>query len=440
MFKFLSKTVLHGRRPIKIKTLKCHILQKNPSLSFSTSSVQQSFTVSYLMKTCGLSPESALSASKHVNFETPNQPDSVMAFLKNHGFSKSQIATIIGKMPRILSSKVEKTLLPKVTFFNSKGISSTDLTKLFVKNPHLLRLSLERKIIPNFNFLSNLFQSDNVALVVLNFQPRIFFYDFDACILPNCNVLRQNGVPELNIVKGFRRVPKTFFVTPVVFKDNVEEVKKMGFNPERFSFVVALDVLGSVRKSTWERKFDVYNKCGWSEKEILEAFRRFPLALALPEYKIKAVMDFLVNVMGFQASSIAKQPLLLGFSMEKRLVPRGLFVKDLVSMGLLKKELGLRISWKRGRQTSSNSESARVAFKASPVQSQASIKGRAEAGQRKSRSDAVGSSQGEMVKCASQHGIPPLKFKDESMKVQETSESIPPETNSHIDTVIDFLS
>ncbi|KAK8982558.1 hypothetical protein V6N11_046478 [Hibiscus sabdariffa] len=342
MFKFLSKTVLHGRRPIKIKTLKCHILQKNPSLSFSTSSVQQSFTVSYLMKTCGLSPESALSASKHVNFETPNQPDSVMAFLKNHGFSKSQIATIIGKMPRILSSKVEKTLLPKVTFFNSKGISSTDLTKLFVKNPHLLRLSLERKIIPNFNFLSNLFQSDNVALVVLNFQPRIFFYDFDACILPNCNVLRQNGVPELNIVKGFRRVPKTFFVTPVVFKDNVEEVKKMGFNPERFSFVVALDVLGSVRKSTWERKFDVYNKCGWSEKEILEAFRRFPLALALPEYKIKAVMDFLVNVMGFQASSIAKQPLLLGFSMEKRLVPRGLFVKDLVSMGLLKKELGLR--------------------------------------------------------------------------------------------------
>ncbi|KAK8511158.1 hypothetical protein V6N11_046477 [Hibiscus sabdariffa] len=387
MFKFLSKTILHGRRPIKIESLKCH----NPSLSFSTSSDPQSFTVSYLVKTCGLSPESALSASKHVNFETPTQPDSVMAFLKNHGFSKPQIAAIIGKMPRILSCKVEKTLLPKVTFFNSKGISSTDLSKLFVKHPHLLRLSLGRKIIPNFNFLSNLFQSDNVALDVINFQPRIFCSDFDSCILPNCNVLRQNGVPEHNIVKGFRRVPKTFSVTPVVFKDNVEEVKKMGFNPERFSFVVALDVLGSMRKSTWERKFDVYNKCGWSEKEILEAFRRYPWALALSEDKIKAVMDFLVNVMGFQASSVAKYPSLLGLSMEKRIVPRGLFVKDLMSMGLLEKKLGLRILFwiseelflQRFVYSYKEEEKVSELLKLqalSSVQSQASVKSRAEAG------------------------------------------------------------
>ncbi|KAK8555943.1 hypothetical protein V6N13_070019 [Hibiscus sabdariffa] len=94
-------------------------------------------------------------------------------------------------------------------------------------------------------------------------------------------------------------------------------------------------------KSTWERKFDVYKKCGWSEKEILEAFRRNPIVMARSEYKIKAVMDFLVNVMGFQASSVAKLPNVLGLSMEKRIVPRGLLVKDLMSMGLLEKKLGL---------------------------------------------------------------------------------------------------
>ncbi|KAK8507273.1 hypothetical protein V6N12_008614 [Hibiscus sabdariffa] len=354
MFNFLSKTILHGRRPIKIKALKCHNLQNNPSLSFSTSSDQQSFTVSYLMKTCGLSLESALSASKHVNLETPTQPNSVMAFLKNHGISKSQISTIIGKTPRILSSK-----------------------------------------------------------------PRIFCYDLDSCILPNYNVLRQNGVSELNIVKAFRRVPKTFLVTPVVFKDNVEEVKKMGFNPERFSFIVALDVLGSMRKSTWERKFDVYKKCGWSEKEILEAFRRYPLALALSEDKIKAVMDFLVNVMGFQASSVAKYPSLLGLSMEKRIVPRGLFIEDLMSMGLLEKKLGLKILfWVSEELFLQRFVDARFCLlvqvsKARP---------------------------GEMVNVLLSMEFPPLKFKDESMKVQETSELIPPETNSHTYTDIDFLS
>ncbi|KAK8555987.1 hypothetical protein V6N13_070059 [Hibiscus sabdariffa] len=330
--------------------------------------------------------------------------------------------------------RLRKPFCPKLRFFNSRGISSTDLTKLFVKNPHFLRLSLERRIIPNFNFLSNLFQSDNVVLVVLNFQPRIFCYDLDSCILPNYNVLRQNGVSELNIVKAFRRVPKTFLVTPVVFKDNVEEVKKMGFNPERFSFIVALDVLGSMRKSTWERKFDVYKKCGWSEKEILEAFRRYPLALALSEDKIKAVMDFLVNVMGFQASSVAKYPSLLGLSMEKRIVPRGLFIEDLMSMGLLEKKLGLKILF----WVSEELFLQRFVYSYNEEEKVSELL----------KLDArfcllvqVSKARpGEMVNVLLSMEFPPLKFKDESMKVQETSELIPPETNSHTYTDIDFLS
>ncbi|KAL4283510.1 hypothetical protein GQ457_16G029510 [Hibiscus cannabinus] len=339
MFCFLSKSFLHGRRPIKIQAFKSHILQTNP---FSTTSKQQSFTVSYLIKTCGLSPESALSASKHVSFETPNQPDSVIAFFKSHGFSKPQIAAIIGKTPRLLSASVEKTLLPKITFFNSKGISTSDLTKLLSRNPSILKISLEKKIVPCFNFLSNLFQSDHDALQVLNLQSRVLQYDFDSYVLPNRNVLRQNGVPEVNIVKGLRRAPTSFCIAPVVFKENVEKVKKMGINPERFTFFRAVYVLGTMSKPTWENKFDVYKNCGWSEKEILKAFKCYPYVMSFSEDKIKAVMDFLVNVMGFQASSIAKQPLLLGFSMEKRLVPRGLFVKELGSMGLLEKESGFK--------------------------------------------------------------------------------------------------
>ncbi|GMI72010.1 hypothetical protein like AT5G07900 [Hibiscus trionum] len=337
MFCILSKTILHGRRPIKIQAFGCH----NLLLSFSTTSNQQSFTVSYLMKTCGLSPESALSASKYVNFETPNQPDSVVAFLKNHGFSKPQIATIVAKRSRVLSSNVEKTLLPKIKFFNSIGISSSDLAKLLTKHPHILWFSLEKKIIPSFSFLNNLFQSDNDALVVLILWPRFLSYDFDSSISPIINVLRQNGVPGHYIVKGFRWFPRTLTTAPVVFKENVEKVKKMGLNPVKFNFVVAVFVLSSISKSTWERKFDVYKKFGWSEKEILEAFKRYPQIMAASEDKIKAVMDFLVNAMGFKASLVVKTPFLLCSSTEKRIVPRGLFIKDLMSMGLLEKELGL---------------------------------------------------------------------------------------------------
>ncbi|KAH1089310.1 hypothetical protein J1N35_016567 [Gossypium stocksii] len=176
--------------------------------------------------------------------QTPNKPDSVIALLKNHGFSKTQIAILIKRPPCVLASDVEKTLLPKITFLNSKGISSSDLAKCLSKCPSLLILSLENRIIPSFNFLCDLLQSNNDILGVLNLFTRMLLYDFDSYILPNSNVLRQNGVPELNIDKGFRRVPKTFFYTPIQFKEIVEKVKQMGFSPERFTFIFAVTVLG----------------------------------------------------------------------------------------------------------------------------------------------------------------------------------------------------
>ncbi|MBA0813384.1 hypothetical protein Gohar_027242, partial [Gossypium harknessii] len=70
-------------------------------------------------------------------------------------------------------------------------------------------------------------------------------------------------------------------------------------------------------------QFDVYKKCGWSEEEILDALRTHPLVMATSEGRIKALMDFFVNAMGFKASFVAKQPYFPGLSMEKRLVSKG---------------------------------------------------------------------------------------------------------------------
>ncbi|MBA0803255.1 hypothetical protein Gohar_013491, partial [Gossypium harknessii] len=92
----------------------------------------------------------------------------------------------------------------------------------------------------------------------------------------------------------------------------------MGFSPERFTFILAVIVLGLMSKSTWETKFDVYKKCGWSEEEILDAFKNHPSIMVASEGRIETLMDFFVNVMGFKASYIAKQFYFPGLSMEKR--------------------------------------------------------------------------------------------------------------------------
>ncbi|XVF62618.1 hypothetical protein PTKIN_Ptkin09bG0022700 [Pterospermum kingtungense] len=321
------------------------VFDKNPSLLslrlFSTSSNQQSFAVSYLINKCGFSPESALHATKSLKLETPDNADSVIAFFKDHGFSKSQITTLLRRRPRLLLSDVGK-LLPKVVFFYSKGFSRSDLSSVLSKYPTTLSISLENQIIPSFNILRDLLLSDENVIKVIKRYPRSLSYDFDAYMLPNFKILRNCGVSENNIVKALQWLPQTFFRSPVQLKEIVEKLKEMGFNPEKVSYVIAVYTLGSMSKSTLGKKISSYKMYGLSEEEVLEAFRACPQMMTTSEAKIIAVMDFLVNEMGLQPSLIAKRPRLITQSLEKRIVPRGLFAQDLLSKGLVKKELNLR--------------------------------------------------------------------------------------------------
>jgi hypothetical protein len=103
------------------------ILKSFTSIAFFESNEKQqeekhSFTVSYLVNSCGVSPKSAILASKRMNFENTERPDSVLNFLKEKGFSHTQISKVVRAHPRFLLSDPEKTLLPKIEFFRSLGL------------------------------------------------------------------------------------------------------------------------------------------------------------------------------------------------------------------------------------------------------------------------------------------------------------------------------
>ncbi|CAK9318538.1 unnamed protein product [Citrullus colocynthis] len=56
--------------------------------------------------------------------------------------------------------------------------------------------------------------------------------------------------------------PRVFLVSSIRFKEIVEEVKEMGFNPLRLKFVLAVFALRAMSKSTWDKKIGVYRKWG----------------------------------------------------------------------------------------------------------------------------------------------------------------------------------
>ncbi|CAN1329308.1 hypothetical protein LINPERPRIM_LOCUS34633 [Linum perenne] len=57
--------------------------------------------------------------------------------------------------------------------------------------------------------------------------------------------------------------------------------------------------------------------------------------MGLSVKKIMANMDYLVNEMGFDAMDIAARPVLISFSLKKRIVPRHTVLRVLVSKGLI---------------------------------------------------------------------------------------------------------
>ncbi|KAG4949219.1 hypothetical protein JHK82_042414 [Glycine max] len=92
---------------------------------------------------------------------------------------------------------------------------------------------------------------------------------------------------------------------PKQFKEWVQEVKEIGFCPFKLQLVKAVHAKLCVSRPTWARK---------------EAFRLHPSCMSLMEGKIESVMSFLVNERGFEASHVARCPVVLSLSFGKWIV------------------------------------------------------------------------------------------------------------------------
>ncbi|KAL4369671.1 hypothetical protein GQ457_05G009620 [Hibiscus cannabinus] len=297
---------------------------------------EQPFSISYLINTVGLSPQSALSVSKKIHFETSEQPDTVISFLTSHGFSKPQIRSIIQKWPASLLCNPEKTLLPKLQFFYSKRISGVQ--RVLSSNPDVLKRSLDNRIIPNFNAFREVTRcNDDQVFSAYKNCSDVLWCDFPSKIASNVAILKECGVPESTVMAEVVVHPRAFAVNHDKFRRAVEEVKKLGFDPSKYNFLTALQAFLQISKSTWERKSDVLKQWGWSNEVVLSAFEKYPRIMMFSEQKITATMDFFIHTMGWKALDIANRPVLLSYSLERRIIPRYSVLQALLSKGLIEK-------------------------------------------------------------------------------------------------------
>ncbi|KAJ9696989.1 hypothetical protein PVL29_008961 [Vitis rotundifolia] len=205
----------------------------------------------------------------------------------------------------------------------------------------ILSRSLDYQIIPCYDFLKSILHLDKRVVSAFKRSPRIFLEDVNKYIVPKITALQEIGVPQSSVVFLIKHYPYVVQLKNDKFHEIVKEVMESGFDPLKMVFISAIQVFAGMSKSTWEQKMEVYRRWGLSNHEIMLLFRGFPLCMSLSEKKIMSTVDFLVTKKGWKLSAIIRVPITLGYSLEKRIIPRCSVGKVLILKGLVKKDLSL---------------------------------------------------------------------------------------------------
>ncbi|KAG2302646.1 hypothetical protein Bca52824_031297 [Brassica carinata] len=384
-----SSLILHGRRRFldlqkwRHLSFAVNIMQNASPFSSATASAAtvsrkgHNFTVStYLVKSLGFTTKLAESISRKVNFNEKVNSDSVLGLLRSHGFTDSQISTVISGYPQVLIADSETCLSPKLKFLKSRGASTSELAEVLTKVPKILVSKKDKALSVYYDFVKDIIEADKSSK---------FKKLSPSSLLPqgskqenkirNLSVLRELGMPQkllfslltsnVRIVSGKEK-----------FEESLKKVLEMGFDPTTTTlrFVEALHMLYALSDKTIkarvkvckrlgftvEEVWTIFKKCpifmGYSEKNIadsVETFialgfsrdefvvivKRFPPCLGLSAELVKKKTEFLVEEMNWPIKALVSNPVVLGLSMEKRIVPRCKVIKALMNKGLLGSEL-----------------------------------------------------------------------------------------------------
>ncbi|WCJ17917.1 Mitochondrial transcription termination factor family protein [Euphorbia peplus] len=311
-------------------------------VSFSTSAPKISL-LDYLVNHHHFSPECAAKVSSFSSPKCLNNPQnavSVLNFLDEIGVPNNHIQAIVKRTPGFLSAHLHSTIKPKFKLFQDLGFRSSDFAHLISTCPWLLHSSTHRLSLSILGLKNVLGPNADICSLLKNSASgRFLGYDFSRTVVPNIHFLKTCGICSLQIAWYVSRYPSFFLTKPEKLKGVVQRADEMGVDRNRKMFIEAVRVMSNMTRESWQLKLDVFRELGFSEHDICVAFRRMPPVFCSSHAKIKEVTELLLTVEDI--SYIANNPVLLGYSVEKRLKPRLRVLKALQTKNLLKKNPSL---------------------------------------------------------------------------------------------------
>nr|XP_025630062.1 transcription termination factor MTEF1, chloroplastic-like [Arachis hypogaea] len=171
---------------------------------------------------------------------------------------------------------------------------------------------------------------------VIRRSPKVLVSKPKETILPKLEFLISKGVREISMSWLIRQWPCLLvFNSEVRLKSIVDEVIKMGVDPNKANFVAAL-YAKFLPKSMWDKKVELYKSFGLTDDNIREAFVKHPFCMLKSVQKIEACVGFFVKELGWEPAEVTNNPVLLSLDLDKRIVPRAAVMKILISNGVIK--------------------------------------------------------------------------------------------------------
>ncbi|PKA64806.1 hypothetical protein AXF42_Ash016837 [Apostasia shenzhenica] len=335
---FLLRTCLASQSLNSLSSLRF-----SPPFCFSSSSpatetapsFKRPFIVDYLVKYVGLSPEQAIKASGSLSqVQSPSDPDAVRQFFKESGFSDGQIKKMVLKSSSVLMADVDTLLKPRMEALKEYEFSESDIIRLVSRVPIFLFCSDTQ--LKRINFWRKILQTKDLVLKALLRARGLIFIRPDRNVMPKVQFLRNYGFSKDDIAYMVGIQPTLIALGLDRIKSLVKQVEELQIPVGSRAFSNALIACSQLSRATLDSKLNLFRNLGRSEAEIWETILKSPQLLTLSVKKIKENMEFLVNA-GYETSYVMERPLLLCYSLEKRLIPRIHVLQFLKSKGLLKK-------------------------------------------------------------------------------------------------------
>ncbi|KAL2231988.1 transcription termination factor MTERF2, chloroplastic-like [Sesamum indicum] len=336
--------------PLVRKSLTClffenssFLRQSHASLShyFSTKTENQTVDArkvsDFLLHKHHFSPEAASQvASVLTRLKNPEKSDSVLSFLKESGFSGTQVEKVVKYRPEFLSANLETIIKPKIKVFQDFGFSADEIAEIVSKEPLVLHCSMKNRLIPSLAVLKGLLGSNVEVAKVLKTSGWFLVIDLEKTLVPNVEFLKSCGISIEQIIRLMPIFPRFFLHKPKIMRKFVEKADEMGVDRSSGMFIYAVRVVSSMNKETWELKMKIFQNLGFSEDDILRVFRSAPMVFSVSEKKIKQIIEVLLENGKYDMSCIISNPTSLMYSVENRYKPRLQVLEALEKRNLLK--------------------------------------------------------------------------------------------------------